>query len=164
MTIKNQEALNERANNLGTFNGIKLVLVELRPDPQPTEALITVHFFNNNEVSNIFDDVDQGSKQAKDIFPIKGGHRIRGGPLAGQVQVVSVAEDPTENTVLHLTIKPIGDYSTYTLSLVYENIDPIFGEIDFKFRPGCFDNCPPDWEAPPAPKPEPVIDYLAKDY
>ena len=164
MTIKNQEALNERANNLGAFNGIKLVLVELQPDTQPTEAVLTVHFFNSNQVSNIFDDVDQGSKQAKDVFPIKGGHRIRGGPLAGQVQVVSVAEDPTENTVLHLSVNPIGDYSTYTLSLVYGNIDPIFGRIDFKFRPECFNNCPPDWEAPRAPKPEPIIDYLAKDY
>jgi len=162
MTIRNQEALNERANNLGAFNGIEMVLVELQP--HPTEAVVTVHFFNSNQVSNIFDDVDQGSKQARDIFPVKGGHRIRGGSLPDQVQVVSVAFDPTENTVLRLTVKPIGDYSTYTLGVVYEKIDPIFGEIDFKFRPGCFDNCPPDWESPPAPKPEPAIDYLAKDY
>lgn len=163
-TIRNQEALNERANNLGAFNGIKLVLVELQPGPQPAEATLTVHFFNGNGVSDIFDDVDQGSKLAREVFPIKGGHRIRGGPLAGQVQVTDVARDPSESTVLYLSVKPIGDYSTYTLGIVYENIDPIFGEIDFKFRPGCFDNCPPDWQAPPAPRPEPAIDYLAKDY
>jgi hypothetical protein len=46
----------------------------------------------------------------------------------------------------------------------YNNIDPIFAAIRFKFRPGCFNlNCAslPKYQPLPA---EPVIDYLAKDY
>jgi hypothetical protein len=164
MTIKNQEALNDRADNLGTFNGIKLVLVTLGPAPDPTQAVLEAHFYNSNQISSILDDFNTGSKQARDIFPITGGHRILGGPLTGQVQVIKIEPHPTDGEVLRLTVEPIGDYSTYTLSVVHQNIDPIFSEIGFKFRPGCFNNCPPDWEAPPEPKPDPAIDYLAKDY
>jgi hypothetical protein len=166
MAIKNQEALNERANNLKVqgLNGLKLVLVTLQPDPNPTEAILTLYFYNSNEVHNIFNDFDVGSELAKDIFPITGGLRIVGGQLADQIQVVNIVEDPINNTVLHLTVKPIGDYSTYSLSVVYKNIDPIFGEIEFKFRPGCFNICAPDWKSAPERKEDPAIDYLAKDY
>jgi hypothetical protein len=43
-------------------------------------------------------------------------------------------------------------------------MDPIFSELPFKFRPGCFNLCTPEWQTPPKPKQDPVIDYLAKDY
>jgi hypothetical protein len=162
MTIRNQEALDERANNLGTFNGIELVLVTL--PPTPAQAILEVHFYNSNQISSILNNFNTGSKRARDIFPITGGHRILGGALAGQVQVVKIEPHPNDGKVLCLTVEPIGDYSTYTLSVVHQDIDPIFSEIEFKFRPGCFNNCPPDWDAPPAPKPDPAIDYLAKDY
>ncbi len=164
MAIKNQEALNKRANNLETFNGIRLVLVSLSPDVNPPEAILTVHFYNNNELSNIVSEIAANSGRGREIFPITGGHRILGGSLTGQVQVFAVAEDTEDDKVLYLTVRPIGDYSTYTLSVVYSNIDPIFSEIGFKFRPGCFNNCAPDWDAPPKPKENPAIDYLAKDY
>ena len=164
MAIKNQEALKERANNLGMFNGIRLVLVSLSPAVDPTEAILTVHFYNNNELSTIVSEITANSARGKDIFPITGGHRIVGGSLTGQVQVFAVAEDSEDDKVLHLTVRPIGDYSSYTLSVVYNHIDPIFSEIDFKFRPGCFNNCAPDWDAPPKPQENPPIDYLAKDY
>ncbi len=164
MAIKNQEALKERANKLEMFNGIRLVLVSLSPNVNPTEAILTVHFYNNNELSTIVSEIAANSARAKEIFPITGGHRILGGSLTGQVQVFAVAEDAEDDKVLHLTVRPIGDYSTYTLSVVYNHIDPIFSEIDFKFRPGCFNNCAPDWDAPPKPQENPPIDYLAKDY
>lgn len=159
MTIINKEARQERANNLGNFNGLKLVLVSL----QPTEALLEVHFYNDHELVNIVDEVKAKSARAKQIFPITGGHRILGGFASGQVQVSAIAH-PSPN-ILNLTVAPIGDYSTYTLSLDYQNIDPIFSEITFKFRPGCFtNNCSPEWTPAKAPKPVPTIDYLAKDY
>ncbi|HBB31395.1 MAG TPA: hypothetical protein DDZ80_19580 [Cyanobacteria bacterium UBA8803] len=164
MAIKNQEALDERANNLGSFNGIRLVLVSLSPELKPTAAILTVYFYNSNELSNIVSTIATNPDRAKEIFPITGGHRILGGSLTGQVQVSTVTEDAADDKVLHLTVQPIGDYSTYTLSVVYQNIDPIFSEIGFKFRPGCFNNCAPDWDAPPQPKQNPPIDYLAKDY
>lgn len=163
MTIKNQEALKERANNLGTFNGLRLVLVSLEPAADPTRAILTLQFFNDNEVAAIFTDIQADPKQARIIFPLSGGHRLIAGPLDDQVNVVEVADDG-DASVLHLTVEPIGDYSTYTLSVVYPNMDPLFSEVEFKFRPGCFNNCPPEWEAPPKPKPDPAIDYLAKDY
>ncbi|NJR25265.1 MAG: hypothetical protein HC786_25510, partial [Richelia sp. CSU_2_1] len=164
MTIKNQEALNERANNLGAFNGIRLVLVSLSPAVNPTEAILDVYFYNNNQLNNIVSEIAANPARAKQIFPIAGGHRILGGSLTGEVQVFAVTADVEDNKILHLTVRPIGDYSTYTLSVVYGNIDPIFSEIGFKFRPGCFNNCVPDWDAPPKPKSNPAIDYLAKDY
>lgn len=164
MLIKNQEALNERANNLGTFNGIRLVLVSLSPAVNPTEAILDVYFYNNNQLNNIVSEIAANPARANKIFPIMGGDRILGGSLTGEVQVFAVTADSEDNKILHLTIRPIGDYSTYTLSVVYGNIDPIFSEIGFKFRPGCFNNCAPDWDTPPKPKQNPAIDYLAKDY
>ncbi|MBD2232785.1 baseplate J/gp47 family protein [Phormidium tenue] len=164
MTILNPEALAERANNLGSFNGMELVLVELTPAIAPTEAHLLVHFFNNQELADIVADVTADPALARQIFTITGGQRIRGGDLAGEVQVVAVAATSDPN-VLDLTVTPIGDYSTYTLSLDRENIDPIFSELPFKFRPGCFtNNCAPDWEPGAAPLDNPTIDYLAKDY
>ena len=66
---------------------------------------------------------------------------------------------------LRLKVAPVGDYSTYTLSLFKDGFDPLFGELPFKFRPGCFNlNCAPDWEASQAPGEAPAIDYLARDY
>lgn len=162
MTIRNQEALNERANNLEgqNLNGLRLVLVTLYPDTNPTEAHLEVHFYNNKELSNILSD----PKDPKLFFPILGGHRMPAGPGAGQVKVISISGNQ-DDSFLRLTVAPIGDYSTYTLRVDYQNIDPIFNEIEFKFRPGCFSiNCAPDWKPALEPKEEPAIDYLAKDY
>ena len=57
MTILNPEALQERANNLGSFNGMELVLVELVPAEAPTEAHLLVHFFNAQELGAIATDI-----------------------------------------------------------------------------------------------------------
>ena len=188
MVIKNQEALNERANNLGDFNGIRLVLVSLSPTINPKEAIFSVHFYNNNQLDNIFNEIIEkkvvifalfllitsrlyklalvlmqyyqniNPNIASEVFPIIGGS------IPGQVKVTGVYKDDEDNKILNLIVEPIGNYSTYILNVVYNNIDPIFSEIEFKFRPGCFNNCAPDWDAPQKPKENPLIDYLAKDY
>ncbi|HEX9898507.1 MAG TPA: hypothetical protein VGC81_04745, partial [Candidatus Methylomirabilis sp.] len=164
MTIFNQEALQERARNLGTHNGLRLVLVTLQPAVNPVAAQLEAHFFNANEVADILADVTGTPALARQIFPISGGHRLLAGPATGQVQVTSVAAGPAPNTLL-LTVAPIGDYSTYTLAVEYQNIDPIFSTLRFKFRPGCFTtDCAPEWEKAPALQMNPAIDYLAKDY
>jgi len=154
MAITNREALDERINNLADagFNGIDFVEVRLDPPEASTEAHLLVHFLNDEAVSAFTD------------FRITGGTRIPSGAAAGQVQVTSVTFPDPSLPVLHLTAAPIGDYSTYTLHLEHAQVDPLLSEIDFKFRPGCFNNCPPDWERPPTPKSIPAIDYLAKDY
>ncbi len=163
MKIIDQEALDKRIDNLGSFNGIELVLVDLHPAVNPVEAILTVHFFNGNELENLIDTFSDDSTQIKSIFPITGGHRVLAGQLADQVKVISVEREGEAN-ILKLRVSPIGDYSTYTLNISYQNIDPILSDIDFKFRPGCFNNCPPDWQAPLAARQDPAIDYLAKDY
>ena len=161
MTIINEEALNKRANDLDAegLNGFSLVLVTLHPDTNPTEAHLEVHFHNNNKITDILAD----PQDPKLIFPISGGHRITAGPGADQVKAISIAGNPSDN-FLTLTVAPIGDYSTYTLSINYQDMDPVFSEMDFKFRPGCFNLCAPDWKAAPEPREDPAIDYLAKDY
>lgn len=163
MTIENPEALKERADHLGTFNGMRLVLVKLDPPADPTQAILDVEFFNDNQVAAMFADIQADPQHGRIIFPISGGHRLTAGSLDDQVHVAAVKNDP-DPKVLHLTVEPIGDYSTYTLSVVYAKMDPVFSELEFKFRPGCFNNCPPDWDPPKKPKADLLIDYLAKDY
>jgi hypothetical protein len=164
MMVKvNQEALKERARNLQDrgLNGFKLVLVTLQPEKNPVEAHIEARFHNGHELANIAAD----TASPHEVFPLSGGQRILAGSANGQVKVVSISENPKNDQVLHMTVAPIGDYSTYTLGINYQNIDPVFSEIDFKFRPACFSiECDPDWESAPAPRDNPVIDYLAKDY
>lgn len=157
-------------------NGIKLVRVSV--DNANNRALLEVHFFNTNFLASIEAAYNADNKSARNLFPISGGTRIRAGNAEGQVQVDSTVAPPqpaivfpnVDRPVLRLIVKPIGDYSTYTLELHSTGIansifDPLFSEIRFKFRPGCFNaNCAPEWETGEKPPAEPVIDYLAKDY
>jgi len=164
VVVVDQEALKERARNLGALNGMSFVLVDLQPPGMPTEANLEVHFFNSNELAAILGEVVANPSAASQIFPISGGYRITAGSMTGQVRVTGVGAGPTA-TSLALTVAPIGDYSTYTLSLDHANVDPIFADLPFKFRPGCFTtDCAPNWESPPPPEEDPGIDYLAKDY
>ena len=182
------EPLSERARLMTdpltatTQNGIKLVSVFIDIDPitlKPKgEARLEVHFFNLNFLADIVLKYAGNNSRAKSIFPISGGSRLRAGSATGQVQVDSsgspanpaITMPSATEPVLALIVKPVGDYSTYTLgvsALTGTNwlFDPLFAEISFKFRPGCFNtNCAPEWETALPPLPEPVIDYLAKDY
>src|SRR6266508_7041137 len=139
--IIDQAARNERARNLGTLNGVDFVLVDLQPAGAPVEARLELHFFNTNALAAIVAAATTPAAR-RALFPISGGHRIPAGPATGQVQTTAVAAGPTP-TSLVLTVAPIGDYSTYTLTVDQNEIDPIFGEIPFKFRPGCFRLCSP---------------------
>ncbi len=149
MAIANEEALKKRAGNLGALNGIELALVSLQPDPNQTEARLELHFYNENELVGI-----RAAANPQAFFSITGGHRLRAGSAEGQVKVVAVDPNPPPNNTkaLILTVRPIGDYSTYTLSIdmgAVANIDPVFSEIEFKFRPGCFSvNCAPEVPQP----------------
>lgn len=153
-------------------NGIKLVRVSIDIDPitnkPKDEARLDIYFYNPNYLTGA------GSvalvAKPKEVFPISGGSRVRGGDAIGQIQVTTITPSATDPNVLTLVVKPVGDYSTYLLTLITPsgknwNFDPLFSEIRFKFRPGCFNNnCAPEWEASLPPFDEPVIDYLAKDY
>jgi hypothetical protein len=157
LTIKNEDAMKKRADNLKSknLNGLKFILVK-DMDVSQSNAHIELHFFNDNELLNIWNEFDS----VPGIFQISGGHRI---PAQNNIKVIEISK-PTD-TFLKLTVNPIGDYSTYTFKVDYQNIDPFFSKLDFKFRPGCFNiNCKPEREPSPAPGEEPDIDYLAKDY
>lgn len=155
-------------------NGIKLLRVVVVDKPN-NEAVIELHFFNQNYLTAIKNSVTPPAS----IFAIHGGSRLRAGSALGQVQVTNISKPLASEPVLKLTVKPIGDYSTYKLSLLASKvanpappntetvlrIDPLFAEISFKFRPGCFNtNCAPEWDISLPPLPEPMIDYTAKDY
>jgi hypothetical protein len=158
-------------------NGIKLLRVA-SVDGAQNEARLEVHFFNCNYLADIVTKYANDTSVPKRIFPISGGSRIRAGEALGQVQVdssplpasPSITMPTATKPVLVLRVHPIGDYSTYTLGVcMLQNtgwiFDPLFSEISFKFRPGCFNsNCAPEWETALPPLPEPAIDYLAKDY
>jgi hypothetical protein len=162
MAIVSETALKERARNLAALNGVEFVLVDLQPAGTPVEARLELHFYNANALPAIIAAAAVSPAARRQLFPIAGGHRLPAGPATGQVQTTAVAAGPTPNTVV-LTVAPIGDYSTYTLSVQHPSIDPVFGEVPFKFRPGCFTLCSPLPTAA-APSAAPAIDYLAKDY
>ncbi len=166
MAILNQEALSKRASLLDSMslNGIRMVLVRLDPVVNPTQAILTVQFYNNQQIASILADIAATPALAKQYFPIDGGSRISAGPATGQVQTTAVAGVAT-GTTLDLTVAPIGDYSVYTLRVEHDKFDPVFSHINFKFRPGCFNaDCSPEWKAAPAPADDPAIDYLSKDF
>jgi hypothetical protein len=165
----NKEAMLDRAHDLADkgFNGMKLVLVSL-PSP-PVEAVLEVHFYNNNGITSLQNEFAGDAALAGETFRIIGGQRITGGPGEEQVKVTGV-KSGSGDTIIELKVYPVGDYSEYTLqmqtsSVSFKNIDPLFSEIDFKFRPGCFslDCSEPDVCREPA-RENPGIDYCAKDY
>lgn len=157
-------------NCLGFPNGIKMLLVTSLATNQAT---LELHFFNTNFLDDFLTKAIAQPSSMKEIFPISGGQRIIAGPASGQVQVTGVACPNPDQPIMVLTVSPLGDYSTYYLSVATGGfppadrivIDPLLNEIGFKFRPACFStNCSPDWDPAPRPVVEPVIDYLAKDY
>ncbi|TCO70108.1 baseplate J/gp47 family protein [Rhodovulum euryhalinum] len=163
--ILNDEERRDRARDLTGLNGFDLVFVELDEAATPPRALLTAEFLNDVALAGILNAHGDGGVPANQLFAITGGRRRPGGPLPGQVQVTAIAAGPGPAPGLVLTVEPIGDYSTYTLTALSPLFDPIFARIGFKFRPGCFNlNCRPDRTAPDAPDALPRIDYLARDY
>jgi hypothetical protein len=156
----------ERSDALRThgLDGLALALVSLAPGPHPAYAEIALHFITGLHVAAILADIGVDPVRARQVFRIRGGSRIVAGNAGGQVQVTAVAA--LDATRLSLRVAPVGDYSTYTLELVWDahKIDPFFSSIGFRFRPGCFSkDCAPPAGGRPAP-PNPPIDYLARDY
>ncbi len=162
--IISQTARQARARDLAVknLNGIDFVLVQLSPSVSPTEADLEVHFFNDSNLADLATAAATNPSQIPAMLPISGGERVLAGPVSGQVQVTAVSHP--SSGILALVVKPIGDYSVYTLTVQQNGFDPILSDIDFRFRPGCFSSdCAPRTNNPPAAV-EPQIDYLAKDY
>ncbi|KPF60806.1 hypothetical protein D621_01560 [beta proteobacterium AAP51] len=168
--ILSEERLADRARDLEAagLTGFALVYVSLEPVARPGFAWLDLEFHNANGLAVL---------PPVQAFRIEGGLRLRAGTGPGQVQVTEVLPNPEGRAhALRLRVAPVGDYSTYTLSTSAAGLvppadalpramDPLFGRLPFKFRPGCFNlNCAPTWAPAPVPEPAPAIDYLARDY
>jgi hypothetical protein len=166
--IQFPDYVDDRADALfdSGVNGMRLALVSLPAGPNPDQARLDLYFHNSLHLGDVMNAVTKQTSRAGRIFRVRGGARILAGSADGQVRVTAIDPVPDDPTRLALTIKPVGDYSTYTLELVWDarSIDPFFSTLGFKFRPGCFTNdCAPVQPGRPL-TPGPMIDYLAKDY
>lgn len=100
-------------------------------------------------------------------FLITGGERIK------QVTPLDVQTGPESNKLTILVDHP-GDFSSYCLRIVIdadhpetpEGYDSLLSSVDFSFKIECANDfdCAPAFDCPEEPQPEPVIDYMAKDY
>ena len=107
---------------------------------------------------------------------------ITGGSRITDVRAVAVnvhhVTDPGFDDYMTIRVNHPGDFSTYTLRLVkldaqgrptgdpMDGFDPVYDSVDFSFKAGCPSDldCKPQQVCPPAPLPQPEINYLAKDY
>src|SRR5690606_19771240 len=100
------------------LDGLELALVSLPGGPGPDHAEIELHLYNGLHLAAILADVGADPVRARQVFRIRGGTRIPAGNAAGQVHVAAVAG--IDATRLRLRVEPVGDYSTYTLELVWD--------------------------------------------
>jgi hypothetical protein len=164
--VVSRDHVDDRADALTAagLNGMRLVLVALPAGPEPDHADLELHFWNDLHLAALLAEITADPARAGQIFRVRGGTRVRAGNLPGQVRATAVSG--VDATRLALRMEPVGDYSTYTLELVWDasRVDPFFATLGFKFRPGCFTNdCAPALPGRPLAR-GPVIDYLAKDY
>jgi predicted phage baseplate assembly protein len=106
---------------------------------------------------------------------IEGGTRIRGIRVT-RIRLCKI-DDPERDDCLKVFVDKPGDYSTYTLKLVnvyggrpseepLDGFDPRYAQIDFSFKANCPTDLDCKTESPCVAdaRPEPEINYLAKDY
>ena len=163
--ILDPEMLADRAGMLDGLgkNGFRLAYVTLDPTDPPLFATLDVEFVNTQALAPL---------PPKEAFVVTGGVRRD----RSAVLVTAVAAVAGQPDTLRLTLEPVGDYSTYTLSTAVGSLvapgdtlpramDPLFNALPFKFRPGCFNlSCAPEKSGPPPADIAPAIDYLARDY
>ncbi len=101
----------------------------------------------------------------KRYLQISGGERITGLSILDVTPVPGI--DAQHDDSLRVTLDVVGDFSTYTLSLVgVEGIDPKYVSADFRFRIDCASDldCGSSCTCAPEVPDEPNLNYLAKDY
>jgi hypothetical protein len=132
----------------------------------PDQTTLTVHFLGK---------APRGShKLSEQNVLIEGGRRIR------NIQVLRVVThrsgDPEFDDTLEVAVDRAGDFSTYTLHIVardsqghpqpHPSFDPRFDSVEFSFKIDCPSDldCAVPRQCPPDERPQPEINYLAKDY
>jgi len=152
-------ALSDPEENPSGLNGIDFleVIDHDAPTKLMRQRLLKIYFVN---------DLVSGSLTKNNV-------RIEGGERITNLVVTNVTNGPEAN-VLIVEVNQPGDFSIYTLGLVQDaqhsqpppDFDPILSAVDFSFKVECpsdFD-CRPKRICPPAPRSEPEVNYLAKDY
>jgi hypothetical protein len=153
------------------LNGIDFIEVLDNPDDpyEKRQCTLFVHFIKDLAPDAL----------KKENIRIEGGERIRNIAVTN-VTIGGISSPPSGSppgdraNVLVVEVAEAGDFSTYTLRLVQDaqhpeppkGFDPILSAIDFSFKVACpsdFD-CEPQRTCPPEPRPQPEINYLAKDY
>ena len=131
------------------FNGIDFVEIA-----DPTQTVLRVHFLNGVEI---------GTLASQPI--ISGGEKI---PTVTVLPVAATDWSIDDGRiVLTLRVAAPGDFSSYTLTLSNQALDPFFDHASFSFKALCPSDL--DCETPPATCPPlsdkaPPINYLAKDF
>jgi Baseplate J-like protein len=154
-------ALADPSKNPSGLNGIDFLEV-LDTDAPPPKKLNRQRFLKVHFVNDL-----TGGPLTENNVRIEGGERIT------DVMVTNVTPSPEAN-VLTVEVNHPGDFSIYTLRLVQDaqhpqappGYDPVLSDIEFSFKVECpsdFD-CKPTCICPPAPRVEPDINYVAKDY
>lgn len=141
-------------------------LLESTGMPAPTGLLNGIDFVE-------VDPLDHRILRVTFLKPLPGGAygipadlrraRITGGTRIVGVRPVAAAVESA--SVLRIDVDRGGDHSPYTLTLDAPDLDPVRRAVVFSFMA----SCPSDADCLPAPcppelRPEPLIDYLAKDY
>lgn len=133
-----------------TLNGIDYVEIA-----SADERTLRVHFLK---------DVPQAISVVG--VSITGGEEIPTVPLE-PIAAGDWSLDAEGRPVLTLHARAHGDFSTYTLALASDALDPYFASTRFTFKAGCpslLDCRQPERPCPPEMGDPPPIDYLAKDF
>ena len=136
-------------------HGIDFLEVATEP-AEENQRVLRVFFIEKQGPSNL-SDLLEALDGDMSVVRVTGGERIR------RIQVTGVAG---EEDHLRVEVREPGDFSTYTLHIDNSLLDPPYAQVDFSFKTGCpsrFD-CRPRHDCPADELPEPLIDYLAKDY
>jgi hypothetical protein len=150
-------AHNAQVGTAERLNGIDFLEVD------PGQERLRVHFLEDLPGTGA-GAVPGGPKLTRDDIVVVGGARAR------QVLVEDVHAD---GVVLTVVVDRPGDFSPYELRLldpvtdtVPAGFDTQLATVGFSFKAGCDSplDCAAPEVCPPRPLPEPLIDYLAKDY
>ncbi len=161
-----------------TLNGIDfLEVLDDHDDPfSERQRTLFVHFIDK-------DTVDGRESLATLLSELRAGNvRIEGGERIRDIFVTEInsgvssppSSPPQPDNVLTVRVSKAGDFSPYTLRFVKDanvseppdGLDTVLSAVSFSFKVACpspFD-CQTPRLCPDEAKPQPEIDYLAKDY
>jgi uncharacterized phage protein gp47/JayE len=151
----------------------------MTPDPPPRDRrqmlLAPLAALNGIDYVDVAADQTHLSVHFLNEVPLLGSPPAVTVTIAGSGTVTTfTADDPAAwsadsegRQVLALTVSAPGDFSTYTLSIASDQLDPFFSSVPFTFKASCPTTL--DYVTPPAACPGPAdeqvpVDYLAKDF